>query len=83
MFEDFEEWFAVRDRHDDEKICPAKLTFSQENGITLNQFNSQNSAKFIARQTAMARPLPGTSTTNVPQPLSSLGFNREAAETLA
>lgn len=35
MFEDFEEWFAVRDRHDDEKICPAKLTFSQENGITL------------------------------------------------
>jgi hypothetical protein len=35
MLEDFEEWFAIRNRNNDDDIWPAKLKFSEVDGITL------------------------------------------------
>jgi hypothetical protein len=35
MFEDFEEWFAIRNRHDDNDIWAGRLSCSENNGITL------------------------------------------------
>ncbi|MFV1530360.1 MULTISPECIES: HEPN domain-containing protein [unclassified Phaeobacter] len=35
MIENFEEWFAVRDGHDDDSIWPGRLSFSKKNGVIL------------------------------------------------
>lgn len=35
MLESFEEWFAIRDGHSDDKIWPGRLSFSSNNGVVL------------------------------------------------
>ncbi|RMB12721.1 HEPN domain-containing protein [Eilatimonas milleporae] len=35
MLESFDEWFAVRDGHDDDRIWPGRLSFSIKNGVVL------------------------------------------------
>lgn len=35
MFENFEEWFAIRNEHDDGDIWPGRLSFSEMKGIAL------------------------------------------------
>lgn len=35
MFEDFEEWFAIRNRHDEDDIWAGRLSFNEKKGISL------------------------------------------------
>lgn len=46
MFNEFEEWFAIRDGHDDDNIWPGRLSFSPENGVVLEAVRFSSDGDF-------------------------------------
>ena len=47
MLESFDEWFAVRDGHDDNKIWPGRLSFSSKNGVILKAITFTEDGDFF------------------------------------
>lgn len=46
MLESFDEWFAVRDGHDDDKIWPGRLSFSSKKGVVLEAITFPDDGNF-------------------------------------
>lgn len=47
MFEEIDEWFAIRNKHSDDDIWPAKLRFSEKKGVIIDAVCFSGDGKFF------------------------------------